>query len=454
MAEAAPRRCSCGKIVPYGMKCECQIARDRARKAANDRNRPSARDRGYSSKWDRARAGFLAKHPLCRCGAKATIVDHIRPHRGDVNLFWDRKNWQPLCVRCHSSAKQSEEHRSGSNALAHPFIDKPPTCPVTIVAGAPGSGKSTYVAERAGPDDIVIDVPTIMAKLAKAPLYQAPASYARDALEIRNKALRMLGEPNGYRRAWFVTADPDPAARATWCRKLKASVVTMPATLEECIANIEADPRRAHCKAKHIELAKDWFAKNRQDLKATASAFMKWRAQNTTTSNSDDDRLFAHGFDYDAEDESIVYERAIDDALIRADKDNDGLEFWTAHEPREPKVKPVPAPTKKEPKAPKPAKAPKPPKPPKAPKPPKPPKPPKQPKPPKEPKPRKPRPETLGKTYTFNGLTMTLTQWAQHLGVKRSALQTRVRRGYPIERVLTTEQFKTQRNRSKDCNND
>lgn len=63
MAVAAPRRCSCGKIVPYGMKCECQIARDRARKAASDRNRPSARDRGYSSKWDRARAGFLAKHP-------------------------------------------------------------------------------------------------------------------------------------------------------------------------------------------------------------------------------------------------------------------------------------------------------------------------------------------------------------------------------------------------------
>lgn len=281
MARQAPRRCSCGKIVPYGMKCECQIARDRARKAASDRNRPSARQRGYDRKWDTARAGFLAKHPLCRCGAKATVVDHIQPQRGDRTLFWDSTNWQPLCVRCHSSLKQSEEHRSGNDPLRHPFIDRPPTCPVTIVAGAPGSGKSTYVAERAGPDDLIIDMPTIMAKLAKAPLYQAPATYARDALEIRNKALRMLGEPNGYRRAWFITADPDPAARASWCRKLKASVVTMPATLEECIANIEADPRRAHCKAKHIELAKDWFAKNGHDLKAKASAFMKWRAQNT-----------------------------------------------------------------------------------------------------------------------------------------------------------------------------
>ena len=25
---------------------------------------------------------------------KATVVDHIRPHRGDKELFWDKSNWQ------------------------------------------------------------------------------------------------------------------------------------------------------------------------------------------------------------------------------------------------------------------------------------------------------------------------------------------------------------------------
>jgi 5-methylcytosine-specific restriction endonuclease McrA len=29
----------------------------------------------------------------------ATIVDHIKPHRGDQNLFWDQTNWQALCRR-------------------------------------------------------------------------------------------------------------------------------------------------------------------------------------------------------------------------------------------------------------------------------------------------------------------------------------------------------------------
>lgn len=71
--------------------------------------------RGYGSRWRRARAAFLAVHPLCvMCAAQgrtsaATVVDHIRPHRGDQVLFWDRENWQPLCATCHSSLKQAEE---------------------------------------------------------------------------------------------------------------------------------------------------------------------------------------------------------------------------------------------------------------------------------------------------------------------------------------------------------
>ena len=32
---------------------------------------------------------------------KATVVDHIVPHRGDPKLFWDPDNWQTLCKRCH-----------------------------------------------------------------------------------------------------------------------------------------------------------------------------------------------------------------------------------------------------------------------------------------------------------------------------------------------------------------
>lgn len=76
--------------------------------------RPSARRRGYNRKWEQARAAFLAQHPVCcmpRCGAPATHVDHIVPHRGNAKLFWRRSNWQPMCASCHSRKTRGEGHR-------------------------------------------------------------------------------------------------------------------------------------------------------------------------------------------------------------------------------------------------------------------------------------------------------------------------------------------------------
>lgn len=61
----------------------------------------------YGAKWRRARQRFLNCNPLCvecqRHGetVAAKVVDHIKPHRGDVRLFWDVGNWQSLCKTCH-----------------------------------------------------------------------------------------------------------------------------------------------------------------------------------------------------------------------------------------------------------------------------------------------------------------------------------------------------------------
>lgn len=77
--------------------------------------RASAHARGYDSRWNKARKGYLARHPLCvMCEARgriaaATVVDHITPHKGDAALFWDSGNWQALCKHHHDSHKQQLE---------------------------------------------------------------------------------------------------------------------------------------------------------------------------------------------------------------------------------------------------------------------------------------------------------------------------------------------------------
>lgn len=113
MPRRPARFCHCGAVVPAGDRCACQRLQDRARKARHDANRPSARERGYDRDWQKERANFLALNPWCiRCNAAATVVDHIRPHRGDRWLFWNKANWQSLCGRCHNSDKQREERAS------------------------------------------------------------------------------------------------------------------------------------------------------------------------------------------------------------------------------------------------------------------------------------------------------------------------------------------------------
>ena len=84
-------------------------------KQLHKNDRAHARESGYGSKWQRERRKFLDSNPFCeKCYeeghlTKATVVDHIKPHRGDQKLFWDRGNWQALCKRCHDRKTLTED---------------------------------------------------------------------------------------------------------------------------------------------------------------------------------------------------------------------------------------------------------------------------------------------------------------------------------------------------------
>lgn len=101
----------CGKLVPYGQRyCD-------AHRTQHPEEIRSADQRGYNSRWRKASKAFLQAHPLCEiCRkksppqfTKATVVDHIVPHRGDQQLFWDRSNWQSLCKPCHDRKSMTED---------------------------------------------------------------------------------------------------------------------------------------------------------------------------------------------------------------------------------------------------------------------------------------------------------------------------------------------------------
>ena len=76
--------------------------------------------------WARLRTDQLTREPWCaectRAGRKrtrATVVDHIVPHRGDLRLFADPGNLQSLCKRCHDrktlQERRERQNRGGSS---------------------------------------------------------------------------------------------------------------------------------------------------------------------------------------------------------------------------------------------------------------------------------------------------------------------------------------------------
>ena len=111
----------------------CQLTRD----GWCDAHRPVPQhQRRISAEWHawyglplwkyELRPRQLAREPFCReCArrglrVRATVVDHIVPHRGDWLRFTDPGNLQSLCKTCHdrkTAAEQAEEKRTKISAF-------------------------------------------------------------------------------------------------------------------------------------------------------------------------------------------------------------------------------------------------------------------------------------------------------------------------------------------------
>lgn len=79
----------------------------------------------YGWQWQKARKAYLLENPFCghcllmqpKQYTQAKIVDHIKPHKGDIILFWDRSNWQGLCKFHHDVKTASFDGGFGNRGL-------------------------------------------------------------------------------------------------------------------------------------------------------------------------------------------------------------------------------------------------------------------------------------------------------------------------------------------------
>lgn len=114
MPTAAKKPCSYIGCKQYAVN-QGYCSAHQQQKTQYDKERGNSYQRGYNSQWRQAREYFLSQNPLCvMCQQKgritpANVVDHIQPHKGNQDLFWDEANWQPLCQSCHNSKTAKED---------------------------------------------------------------------------------------------------------------------------------------------------------------------------------------------------------------------------------------------------------------------------------------------------------------------------------------------------------
>jgi predicted kinase len=97
---------------------------------------------------------------------------------------------------------------------------------VTLVAGPPCAGKTTWVRQHAQPGDLVLDADNIARRLGSTDQWQHAQPHrqaAQDVMWQQMAAVRAM--PAGT--AWVIRAVPDPAERARLAHWLRATTVVV-----------------------------------------------------------------------------------------------------------------------------------------------------------------------------------------------------------------------------------
>lgn len=252
-------------------------------------DRRSRHERGYGSAWTKLRDIVMRRDAyLCQpCKrtdrlTQAKQVDHIVPKfEGGTD---DLDNLQAICLACHAVKTDTESARAQGRPVkpqvgedgwpdkererrevfgfSIPHGLAPSQIPVTIISGPPAAGKSTYVRDNAGPNDLVIDFDDYLERIG-AIKWTKDRAQVRQAFRMRDEDLWSLGRRTTG-QAWLIATAPTRAERDAWKRALgkHATVTVLNVPAEQCIARINADQGRKHAAKEMIASVRAWHRLN------------------------------------------------------------------------------------------------------------------------------------------------------------------------------------------------
>lgn len=237
----------------------------------------------YNSKsWlDTREAYFVSKFGLCElCEKPGEEIHHkifLRPenmNNADITLNWD--NLQLLCKRCHNvqhekalnlhrewnrknpSTSQDTEFDADGNLIEHKKV--------TLVHGAPASGKTSYVSTHKKKYDIVVDLDYIMSALSLS----NNSSRSPDTFPFALDVVALMHELISQRKyffehAWILTTMIDRRKRKQLAAKLNADIIHINTDRDTCLERAKRDDNRAD-KILHKKIINKYFDEYEPDI--------------------------------------------------------------------------------------------------------------------------------------------------------------------------------------------
>lgn len=138
-----------------------------------------------------------------------------------------------------------------------PKTNRPCRSHVYLVCGAPASGKTTYVKQHYEPGDFVFDMDVLRQALG-APEKTADC-FQNLLLAVRRVIYQHIAcNSITAKNVWVISGLPDKRLREETAKFLKAKIIFMETSKEECLRRAMNDPERID-KEKQIKIIEGYF---------------------------------------------------------------------------------------------------------------------------------------------------------------------------------------------------
>lgn len=183
--------------------------------------------------------GIITKsfNPFERNNKGAMVFHHKIPltllNVNDASISINPENIAILHWHCHN-----EVH----NRFQGGMIEKK----VYLITGASCSGKSTFAKERAEQGDLILDIDDLWQAVSGLPRYVKPNQLKPIVFSMRDDIKGLIARGAGsWRNAYIIESLPSPLDRKREAERYKAhnvEVVTMDATIDECLERLRMNP--------------------------------------------------------------------------------------------------------------------------------------------------------------------------------------------------------------------